>query len=112
MLSSPSFEAKEMQCLLFFQARFLVPVQESSQSRRVVVSHNVDKALKEGNGSALVVYVHVNTKIQFGNAQRISDCVNLFHWGGTEFLINQFLLPSVFLSVCQKTNVHQHVMSL
>ncbi|XP_068570315.1 sorting nexin-25 [Cebidichthys violaceus] len=28
-------------------ARFLVPVQESSQSRRVVVSHNVDKALKE-----------------------------------------------------------------
>ncbi|KAJ4946280.1 hypothetical protein JOQ06_023948 [Pogonophryne albipinna] len=32
-------------------ARFLVPVQESSQSRRVVVSHNVDKALKEGNSS-------------------------------------------------------------
>ncbi|XP_037635975.1 LOW QUALITY PROTEIN: sorting nexin-25 [Sebastes umbrosus] len=28
-------------------ARFLVPVQESNQSRRVVVSHNVDKALKE-----------------------------------------------------------------
>ncbi|XP_075959319.1 sorting nexin-25 isoform X2 [Anarhichas minor] len=28
-------------------ARFLVPAQESSQSRRVVVSHNVDKALKE-----------------------------------------------------------------
>lgn len=28
-----------------------MPVQESSQSRRVVVSHNVDKALKEGNGS-------------------------------------------------------------
>ncbi|XP_023279130.1 sorting nexin-25 [Seriola lalandi dorsalis] len=28
-------------------ARFMVPVQESSQSRRVVVSHNVDKALKE-----------------------------------------------------------------
>ncbi|XP_062249653.1 sorting nexin-25 [Platichthys flesus] len=28
-------------------ARFLVPIQESSQSRRVVVSHNVDKALKE-----------------------------------------------------------------
>uniref|UniRef100_A0AAX7UBX5 Sorting nexin 25 n=1 Tax=Astatotilapia calliptera TaxID=8154 RepID=A0AAX7UBX5_ASTCA len=27
--------------------RFLVPVQESSQSRRVVVSHNVDKTLKE-----------------------------------------------------------------
>ncbi|XP_068596211.1 sorting nexin-25 [Brachionichthys hirsutus] len=27
--------------------RFLVPVQDSSQSRRVVVSHNVDKALKE-----------------------------------------------------------------
>ncbi|CAM9170096.1 unnamed protein product [Lampetra planeri] len=27
--------------------RFLVPVQESNQSRRVVVSHNVDKALKE-----------------------------------------------------------------
>ncbi|KAF3837941.1 hypothetical protein F7725_009709 [Dissostichus mawsoni] len=36
--------------LEFFEklmARFLVPVQESSQSRRVVVSHNVDKALKE-----------------------------------------------------------------
>lgn len=32
-----------------FQVRFLVPVQESSQSRRVVVSHNVDKTLKEGN---------------------------------------------------------------
>ncbi|XP_071384607.1 sorting nexin-25 [Centroberyx affinis] len=28
-------------------ARFSVPVQESSQNRRVVVSHNVDKALKE-----------------------------------------------------------------
>uniref|UniRef100_A0A665TQE5 Sorting nexin 25 n=1 Tax=Echeneis naucrates TaxID=173247 RepID=A0A665TQE5_ECHNA len=28
-------------------ARFLVPVHESNQSRRVVVSHNVDKALKE-----------------------------------------------------------------
>lgn len=28
-------------------ARFVVPVQESSQSRRVMVSHNVDKALKE-----------------------------------------------------------------
>uniref|UniRef100_A0A7N8XSQ7 Sorting nexin 25 n=1 Tax=Mastacembelus armatus TaxID=205130 RepID=A0A7N8XSQ7_9TELE len=28
-------------------ARFLVPTQESSQSRRVVVSHNVDKTLKE-----------------------------------------------------------------
>uniref|UniRef100_A0A667YK55 Sorting nexin 25 n=1 Tax=Myripristis murdjan TaxID=586833 RepID=A0A667YK55_9TELE len=28
-------------------ARFLVPIPESSQSRRVVVSHNVDKALKE-----------------------------------------------------------------
>uniref|UniRef100_A0A1A8M782 Sorting nexin 25 n=2 Tax=Nothobranchius pienaari TaxID=704102 RepID=A0A1A8M782_9TELE len=27
--------------------QFLVPAQESSQSRRVVVSHNVDKALKE-----------------------------------------------------------------
>uniref|UniRef100_A0A3P9I4X6 Sorting nexin 25 n=1 Tax=Oryzias latipes TaxID=8090 RepID=A0A3P9I4X6_ORYLA len=27
--------------------RYLVPAQESSQSRRVVVSHNVDKALKE-----------------------------------------------------------------
>lgn len=27
--------------------RFVVPVQESSQSRRVVVSHNVDKSLKE-----------------------------------------------------------------
>ena len=35
---------------LLFQARFLVPVQETNQSRRVVVSHNVDKALKEGNG--------------------------------------------------------------
>lgn len=30
-----------------------MPVQESSQSRRVVVSHNVDKALKEGNESPL-----------------------------------------------------------
>ncbi|XP_071770310.1 sorting nexin-25 [Centroberyx gerrardi] len=28
-------------------ARFSVPIQESSQNRRVVVSHNVDKALKE-----------------------------------------------------------------
>ncbi|XP_034038216.1 sorting nexin-25 [Thalassophryne amazonica] len=28
-------------------ARFVVPVQDSSQNRRVVVSHNVDKALKE-----------------------------------------------------------------
>ncbi|XP_035525516.1 LOW QUALITY PROTEIN: sorting nexin-25 [Morone saxatilis] len=28
-------------------ARFSVPVQESSQNKRVVVSHNVDKALKE-----------------------------------------------------------------
>lgn len=33
----------------------MVPVQESSQSRRVVVSHNVDKALKEGNGSSHVL---------------------------------------------------------
>lgn len=33
----------------------MVPVQESNQSRRVVVSHNVDKALKEGNVDPLGV---------------------------------------------------------
>lgn len=27
----------------------MVPVQESGQNRRVLVSHNIDKALKEGN---------------------------------------------------------------
>lgn len=52
LLSRAVIEVKtsDLMLLLFFQARFLVPVQESSQGRRVVVSHNVDKALKEGNG--------------------------------------------------------------
>lgn len=43
--------SKEMWAVFRSQGHFLMPVQELSQSRRVVVSHNVDKALKEGNGS-------------------------------------------------------------
>lgn len=34
--------------VLCLQGRFTVPLLESAQTRRVVVSHNVDKALKEG----------------------------------------------------------------
>ncbi|XP_067374722.1 sorting nexin-25 isoform X1 [Channa argus] len=39
--------AAQLEFFTKLMARFLVPVQESNQSRRVVVSHNVDKALKE-----------------------------------------------------------------
>ncbi|XP_024139150.1 sorting nexin-25 [Oryzias melastigma] len=48
-----SFDRNRRLCIArldFFNklvGRYLVPAQESSQSRRVVVSHNVDKALKE-----------------------------------------------------------------
>ncbi|XP_015245095.1 PREDICTED: sorting nexin-25 [Cyprinodon variegatus] len=39
--------AARLEVLNRLMAKFLVPAQDSSQSRRVVVSHNVDKALKE-----------------------------------------------------------------
>lgn len=60
-----SCELKRCDTLVVFQARFLVPVQESSQSRRVVVSHNVDKAMKEGNWFFKVLwptYALINAK--------------------------------------------------
>lgn len=62
---TPICEVKRCDTLVVFQARFLVPVQESSQSRRVVVSHNVDKAMKEGNGFLKALwptYAHINAK--------------------------------------------------
>lgn len=73
MLSPPSVKWEMWSnTLIVFQARFLVPVQESCQSRRVVVSHNVDKSLKEGKRLALlkkclkVFYDYVlSTLIQF-----------------------------------------------
>ncbi|KAM9849469.1 sorting nexin-25 [Aulostomus maculatus] len=44
---SRSHSAAQLEFFNKLMARFLVPAQESSQCRRVVVSHNVDKALKE-----------------------------------------------------------------
>lgn len=35
-------------CVCVVQGRFSVPLLDAAQTRRVVVSHNVDKALKEG----------------------------------------------------------------
>lgn len=40
-----------MLCVL--QGRFSVPLLDAAQTRRVVVSHNVDKALKEGEQNNL-----------------------------------------------------------
>lgn len=72
--------------IVVFQARFLVPVQETNQSRRVVVSHNVDKALKEGNGRfsrvfydyhmSMIMQMHLETVyMQERSALQVSD-----HW--------------------------------
>lgn len=53
-----------------------MPVQESS--RRVVVSHNVDKALKEGNHLTLfiILYMHINVHIheELVNCEEILIC--------------------------------------
>lgn len=60
-----------------FQARFSVPLQELSQSRRVVVSHNVDKTLKEGNKFTFFVlclshvHIHVN---KYGGTSFFPSC--------------------------------------
>lgn len=46
--------------ILCLQGRFTVPLLESAQTRRLVVSHNVDKALKEGEW--FVVYKKKDNK--------------------------------------------------
>lgn len=55
-------------------ARFSVPVQESVQNRRVVISHNVDKALKEG---ILIPYNIQDTQQRGRSKEGFCTCAGL-----------------------------------